>query len=72
MRQGVTTVERAYQLARSGESETIEALADRLAIEGHDDVEEHLSAPSLRKELLGLCRANRSKKRCLLPRRGRT
>ena len=54
------TVERAYELARSGWFTRVDDIRQRLTREGHDAVQQHLSGPTIRRELLQLCRAARS------------
>lgn len=50
------TVERAFELARSGEYENVEMVARRLSKEGHSQVEAHLSGySSLRREIHAIC-----------------
>jgi hypothetical protein len=41
---GVTTVERAYQLAESGQYQSIPEITKRLRVEGFIDATEHVSA----------------------------
>ena len=47
----VTTIERAYQLAASGECRTIEEIAKRLKQEQMESVEAHLGGTGIRKDL---------------------
>lgn len=47
----LTTVERAFQLARLGAYETIPELAAILKRERHDCVDAHLAGPSIRRDL---------------------
>lgn len=47
--QRIGTVERAYQLAE--ESGSVDEVRRRLLSEGYSNVEAHLSAPQLRREL---------------------
>ena len=49
------TVERAYQLAESGECANIDEIETRLQAEGYVSVWQHLSAPSLSRDLRRLC-----------------
>jgi hypothetical protein len=51
------TVERAYQLAESGECANIDEIKTRLQAEGYVSVWQHLSAPSLTRDLRRLCEA---------------
>ncbi|MEA3065863.1 MAG: hypothetical protein QOJ27_2315 [Sphingomonadales bacterium] len=46
-----TTVERAFQLARSGTCDSLPSIIAILKEECHDSVEAHLAGPSIRKEL---------------------
>lgn len=48
-----TTVERAFQLARSGDCMSVDDIRKRLMKEGHTSVDSHLTGPSLRKQLQG-------------------
>jgi hypothetical protein len=48
---GVTTVERAYELARSGRCKSITEVKSRLYEEGFVDATRQLTSPSLTKEL---------------------
>jgi hypothetical protein len=51
------TVERAYQLAESGDCADIDEIKTRLQAEGYVSVWQHLSAPSLSRALRRLCAA---------------
>ena len=51
MQAGVSIIERAYELAGSGDFETLERVANQLIAEGYEGVNEHLSAPTLRRQL---------------------
>ena len=51
------TVERAYQLAKSGDCANIDDIKTRLQAEGYASVFQHLSAPMLTRTLRGLCAA---------------
>jgi hypothetical protein len=51
-----TTVERAFQLARSGSFKNVEDIKKQLRREQFESIEAHLSA-GLRRQLLALCRA---------------
>ena len=53
---GPNTVERAFELAASGECANIEELQRRLKREGHGLATAHLASPSLRKQLMTLIR----------------
>jgi len=58
-----TTVERAYQLAQSGECAGVDAIRRRLSREGYVDAPQQLSAPTLRRSLTKLCLAAQNKSR---------
>lgn len=51
----VGTVERAYQLARSGRCRSVGDIRAELKREGLGAVDSHLAGPSLRRELSRLC-----------------
>jgi hypothetical protein len=51
------TIERAYQLAKSGDCANVDDIKNRLQAEGYASVWQHLSAPSLTRTLRGLCAA---------------
>ena len=51
------TVERAYQLAKSGHCANVDDIKARLQKEGYSSVLQHLSAPTLTRTLRGLCAA---------------
>jgi hypothetical protein len=51
------TIERAYELARSGDCATVDDIKTKLQAEGYDSVWQHLSAPMLTRTLRGLCAA---------------
>jgi hypothetical protein len=50
-----STLERAFQLARSGECANPAEIRVRLKKERHDQVEAHLQGPSITKQLRSLC-----------------
>lgn len=50
-----TTVERAFQLASSGECPTLGDIRSRLSQEGYHDGPSQISGPSLLKQLRKLC-----------------
>lgn len=52
-----TTVERAFQLARTGEHRGVHEIAAALKRERHDAVDAHLAGPSIRKDLRRLWEA---------------
>ncbi len=58
MIQGVTVIERAFQLAQSGNYETVVAIKDRLRREGYDA--EQIMGGTLRAQLRALCRIAQS------------
>jgi hypothetical protein len=53
-------IERAFGLARSGTCADIAELGKLLRTEGFAQVAEHLSSPSLRRQLRDLCAAHRN------------
>ena len=53
------TVERAYELARTGPCMNIVEIKNQLRREHHGSIDEHLSGQSIRKQLLELCRLRR-------------
>lgn len=46
-----TTVERAFELARSGDCDNLPAIVAALKGERHESVDAHLAGPSIRKDL---------------------
>ena len=56
----LSTVERAFELARGGSCRTIEEIARRLKQEQLDNVDAHLGGTSIRKELRQACAESRS------------
>ncbi|MDB5691109.1 MAG: hypothetical protein JWO81_172 [Alphaproteobacteria bacterium] len=52
-----TTVERAFELARSGECNGMSEIAAQLKREWHEAVDAHLAGPSIRKELRKIWKA---------------
>ena len=50
-----TTLERAFELARSGSCASVQDIRRRLKSEGFDQVAAHLAGPSLGKQLRRLC-----------------
>jgi hypothetical protein len=46
-----TTVERAFELARSGDCRSLQGIAAILKGERHEAVEAHLAGPSIRRDL---------------------
>ena len=53
-----TTVERAFDLARSGDCRTLPDLVAALKRERHESVEAHLAGPSIRRDLKRLWKAS--------------
>ena len=58
-RHGPSTVERAFELARSGTCHNVQEIAMKLKREQHDSVEAHLSGQSIRRDLRRLCQEAR-------------
>jgi hypothetical protein len=54
------TIERAFELARSGSCRTIEEIVRRLKQEHMDKVDAHLGGASIRKELRQACAQSRT------------
>ena len=57
-----TTLERAFELARSGEYATAREISDQLRSEGYWDATVQLDGPALRAQLKKLCTASRSER----------
>lgn len=55
-----TTIERAYELAKSGTCNNVEEILAKLTAESYFDAKSQLYGPVLRKELNALCKATRS------------
>ncbi len=55
----LTTLERAFEMARSGEFDSSKGIARSLVQEGFDQVASHLSGPAIKKTLARLCIASR-------------
>jgi hypothetical protein len=55
---GISTVARAFQLARSGNCRTMDELRKALKAEKHDAVDGHLTSGSLTKQLRALLRVS--------------
>jgi hypothetical protein len=53
------TVERAYQLAGSGNCVSLKEIRARLAAEGCSGIRNHLAGPVIRRALTALCMASR-------------
>ena len=60
MSDSITTVERAFEIARSGASLSIEGLKRRLKREGYDSVDAHLTGASIKRELTKLIKGSRA------------
>jgi hypothetical protein len=54
----LATVERAFQLARSGTCRTVADIRRVLLAERYDQVQAHLSGASIKRTLVALCRAS--------------
>lgn len=52
----LSTVERAYQLAREGKCRSIDDIRSTLTRERHDSVQAHLSGASIKRDLMRLCK----------------
>lgn len=50
-----TTLERAFTLAKSGDFTTVEEIRAQLKRERFDQVEAHLTGPSITRQLRALC-----------------
>jgi len=55
-----STIERAFELARSGSCRSIDEIARRLKQEQLDNVDAHLGGASIRKDLRQACAESRS------------
>jgi hypothetical protein len=53
-----STVERAFELARSGDCQGVADIVSALKRERHESVDAHLAGPSLRRDLRRLCEAS--------------
>jgi len=51
----LTTIERAFALARTGECTNVAEIRKRLRAEGFDQVDAHLSGPAIARQLRDLC-----------------
>jgi hypothetical protein len=56
----ISTIERAYQLARHGPCTSLTEIRKQLKRENLDAVDQHLSGRGLSRELIALCRARRN------------
>jgi hypothetical protein len=54
--QRLSTIERAYELARQGPCQNVDEIRAQLDRERYPSVSSHLSGPTLRKQLRQLCR----------------
>jgi hypothetical protein len=52
----LSTVERAFELARSGSCGTVDDIRRALTAEHYPSIQAHLAGPSIRRELLALCK----------------
>lgn len=57
---GLSTIERAFELARSGQFKNVQQLERRMIREGHTGVHGHLQGLATRRELSRLCRNSRA------------
>ncbi len=60
MSEQISTVERAFELARSGACTSVNDLRQRLRREGYDAVHLHLHGASINKQLVDLINAARA------------
>ena len=51
----IHVVERAFQLARSGQFRNLPEIRLRLHAEGYDGITAHLGGPSIKKQITSLC-----------------
>jgi len=56
---GPSTIERAYELAKSGQFRTLTQIRERLRTEGYSDAPSHLTSLTLTAELRRLIAASR-------------
>jgi hypothetical protein len=57
----VTTLERAFELAKSGECGGIQDIKDRLRREGYSQIDDQLYGRALARQLKGLCAEARAR-----------
>lgn len=57
MNDRLTTLERAFQLAKSGDCASVTQIRERLKKEGYSDWQSHTKGPSIRAQLNALCAA---------------
>jgi hypothetical protein len=55
MMTGATAIERAFDLAKSGQCRSVSEIIRRLPPEDREAVEAHLAQPNARRELILLC-----------------
>lgn len=55
MNERFTTLERAFQLAKSGDCASVTQIRERLKKEGYSDWQSHTKGPSIRSQLNALC-----------------
>jgi len=55
----MSTIERAFELARSGDFQSVQKIRDQLAKESFSNVREHLDGSSIRKQLMQIIRMAR-------------
>ena len=53
----ISVLERAFELARSGEYQQCAPIARQLQREGYEQVARHFDSPSLKRQLLAACGA---------------
>lgn len=53
----LSTIERAYELARSGRCHSVDEIRTMLIREGYEAVQAHLTGPSIKRDLSALCKA---------------
>ncbi|QDZ08733.1 hypothetical protein FPZ24_15700 [Sphingomonas panacisoli] len=53
----LSTVERAYELARSGTCRSVDDIRRKLTAERYESVQAHLSGASIKRDLVALCKA---------------
>jgi hypothetical protein len=58
----LATIERAFELARSGSCRTVDEIVRRLKQEQMDKVDAHLGGASIRKELRQACAQSRTQR----------
>jgi hypothetical protein len=57
MDQTISTVDRAIELAQSGQMHSVNEIRQRLRREGHESVHQHLHGPAINRQLIDLIRA---------------